>query len=81
MAKKITYARLHSIPHVPFAGELEQVFPGHRKTLDDLDMSFDGISLDISFTFKGKPILLVIPAANVQCMLSTAEVPKPASKK
>lgn len=81
MSRKIKYARLHTIPHVPFAGELEIVFPGHRKVLNDLAMMYDGITLDISFSFQGKKVNLLVPAANVQCMLGADQEEQPKTVK
>lgn len=71
--RKVTYARLHQVAHIPFTGELGNVFPPHNKVLDNLEMTVDTMGLYISFSFKGIFKNALIPLANVVIMVLDLE--------
>jgi hypothetical protein len=51
-------------------GDLGDVLPGADKTLEDLTMIFDGLTLSISFKFRNRQKEILIPAANIIFMES-----------
>lgn len=75
--RKVTYARLQTAMHVPGVCQLDPVFPQSNKTLDNLDMSTDGASLFIKFTYKSDKVEMLIPFGNVVGMRLAAESATP----
>lgn len=62
--------------HVPGVCQLDPVFPQSNKTLDSLDMSTDGSSLFIMFTYKGDKVEMLIPHGNIVGMRLAPETNK-----
>lgn len=65
MSRKVTYARLQTLMHVPGVCQLDPVFPQPNKTLDKLEMSTQETALFIEFVYKGQKVELLIPYGNV----------------
>lgn len=70
MAKKISYVRLQTRVYIKDLGDLGDVFPPENKTLEDLSMSFDGHTLEISFKYRNKNEEILVPGANIIAMRS-----------
>ncbi len=76
MGKRVTYARFHTVLHIPNFGQLPDVMPPVGKTLLDLKMETSEGGLEISATPPKSriPVSFVVPWANVQLAVYAAEV-------
>jgi hypothetical protein len=71
MNRQVLYAKLQTGAYVVGAGDLGSTFPSQNKTLEDFNMSTDGLLLYIRFKYpKGSSKLheLAVPLANVIVM-------------
>jgi hypothetical protein len=71
--RKVTYVRLHDLKVImPGLGNATTEFPSSKKVLPDLQMTYDGAIVEISFGGNSYGI----PLANIQCIRFAPEAPK-----